>query len=162
MPHFNRINPCDLADYVIAKLPDISSLKLQKLLYYIESWHLAILEESLIDSEFEAWLHGPVIRSVFAKYKSKGYFLYDPIPNNQTVASDIVQKMESNLLPDQIELISDVLSEYGSKSDYHLECLTHSEKPWIEARKGVEPGEASTNKLSTETIKQFYKQRLDS
>jgi uncharacterized phage-associated protein len=60
-----------------------------------------------------------------------------------------------------VEMISDVLAEYGDKSPYHLECLTHSEKPWLEARRGVADGEASSNPICKETTKRFYQSRLN-
>jgi len=48
----------------------LSNLKLQKLLYYAQAWHLALYGISLFDEEFEAWIHGPVIvRNNINKHK---------------------------------------------------------------------------------------------
>lgn len=46
----------------------ISNLKLQKLVYYAQAWHLAIHGTPLFEEDFEAWVHGPVIPSLYQKY----------------------------------------------------------------------------------------------
>jgi hypothetical protein len=60
------------------------------------------------------------------------------------------------LNPQQIEMIGDVLKEYGDKSAYHLEYLSHSEPPWKEARRGYDPSERSEVPISKETMKRYY------
>lgn len=55
----------DVANYFLAKSdPEadvyITPLKLQKLTYYTKAWSLAIHNDPLFDSHFEAWVHGPV------------------------------------------------------------------------------------------------------
>ncbi len=46
-----------LAQYVAFKLGKCSHLKLQKLLYYIQGFHLARFDNPIIDEDFEAWVH---------------------------------------------------------------------------------------------------------
>lgn len=43
----------------------ISQMKLQKLLFYAHSWHLAIKNKPLFDEDFEAWPWGPVVRDIY-------------------------------------------------------------------------------------------------
>jgi uncharacterized phage-associated protein len=43
-----RVDPVDLAKYVIVKLGQTDHLKLQKLLYYIQSWHLVMFDKPLL------------------------------------------------------------------------------------------------------------------
>ena len=43
----------------------LSVLKLQKLLYYVEAWHVAFFNKMLFDDEFQAWVHGPVCVPIF-------------------------------------------------------------------------------------------------
>jgi uncharacterized phage-associated protein len=38
--------------------------------------------------------------------------------------------------------------------------LTHSEKPWQEAREGLQDSESSQNKISLKTMKSFYTEKL--
>lgn len=157
----NQISPDQLADYVLYKLGGTSHIKLQKLVYYIDAWHLATFGSPIVREEFEAWLHGPVLRSLFSRFRGEGYLMYDGI----TLSEDRRARVEAEIIPslaeDQIDLIEDVLGEYGSKPAYHLECLTHSEQPWIEARRGVPDGEASSNRISKEVTRRYYESRFE-
>jgi uncharacterized phage-associated protein len=154
------VDSAELAKYILAKVPDVKHLKLQKLLYYIEAWHLAIEDDSIIDDQFQAWVHGPVSEKIWHIYKAQST-LYNIIAVDRAALDTAVRKLDSTLTEEQKELISDVLEEYGSKTAYALECLTHAEEPWRAARKGVPDGEASSNIISKDAMKRFYRQRLD-
>ena len=151
-----KLTGIEVAPYVLSKIGRMSHLKLQKLLYYIDAWHLAFFEEPLFSEPFEAWLHGPVLRSVWNEYKGTSILNDDILPQDGYDPG----KFEEKMTPDQVEMISDVLAEYGDKNPYHLECLTHSEKPWLEARQGVPDGEASSNPICKDTTRRFYQARL--
>ena len=73
----------------------------------------------------------------------------------------IISKIESSLTKDQLELIADVLAEYGSKSGYHLECLTHSQRPWQEARGNLAADEKGSRSFSKKDMRDFYWKRLN-
>jgi uncharacterized phage-associated protein len=158
-----RVDSVDLAKFVLAKLGPMPHLKLQKLLYYIEAWHLVYFEgESIIDDSFKAWIHGPVTTKVWHEFKDTNQTLLNSISVPQD-GEAIVQKLSGlrgSLLPDQISLIEDVLNEYGGLTAYELEGLTHSEKPWIEARGETPPDEASSATISKRTMREFYHERL--
>lgn len=148
----NTVDSIELSKYVIRRMYEkgekISHLKLQKLLYYIEAWHLVYTDEPLICDEFEAWLHGPVIRKVWNFYKTYSVMFDDlPLPNQDNTI---------NLTEEQEQIIDDVLDEYGEKTGYYLECLTHVEVPWIEARKNGE-----NEIISKNTMKQYYSRLID-
>ena len=51
----------------------MSQLRLQKLLYYAQAWHLALTGRPLIDEDIQAWRHGPAVPSVYRRYKSYGW-----------------------------------------------------------------------------------------
>ena len=48
----------DAAAYILAEQDKMSTMKLQKLLYYCQAWHLVWEEEPLFDAEFQAWANG--------------------------------------------------------------------------------------------------------
>ena len=50
----------------------ISNLKLQKLLYYAQGFHLALNDSPLFAESIEAWTHGPVVPVVYQLYKHAG------------------------------------------------------------------------------------------
>lgn len=149
-----------LVPYILKVCGQISHIKLHKLLYYIESWHLVFIGVPLLDEEFEAWLHGPVVRRLFGKYRHAGIYAYEALPMVQREIDEGVAVIEGALTKEQLEIVTDVLKEYGQHSGYHLECLTHEEAPWKEARAGVEPGEASNQVIPKESMKRFYSSLL--
>ena len=42
----------------------MTNMKLQKMLYYQQGFHLAYFDTPLFDDEIEAWMYGPVVKSV--------------------------------------------------------------------------------------------------
>ena len=53
------------ATYTIEGAEDLmSNMKLQKMLYYQQGFHLAYFGTPLFDEEIEAWMYGPVVPSV--------------------------------------------------------------------------------------------------
>jgi uncharacterized phage-associated protein len=155
---FGTVSALQLSHYILTFVPS-SQFKLQKLVYYSEGWHLAYFERPLINEDFEAWVHGPAVRSLWDHFKGRGnYFTEWYIkPEDATM---IKQRFMRLLCPEQLELIEDVLKEYGDKSAYHLEALSHSEAPWREARNGYTPSERSESTISKETMKKYYQSIL--
>ncbi|TGN99702.1 hypothetical protein PN36_35010 [Candidatus Thiomargarita nelsonii] len=139
-------------------LPYLNHLKLQKLLYYIQSWHLVFRGQPLFEDYFEAWVHGPVARKVYAYIKTyvsaNRWSKLKPDP-------EMGDNVQDTLDPEQMEIIEDVLQEYGDKTSYHLECLTHREKPWLEARGRLSETESCTNCIDNKTMLKYYTSLLD-
>jgi len=159
MSDLAMIDSTYLAAYILAKVRDVKHLKLQKLLYYIQAWHLAFFEQPLIEDEFEAWVHGPVSMKVWMQYRDRSK-LYATIPVNQQECDEAVKVVASVLAKEQIELIADVLEEYGDKTAYYLECLTHSEEPWRHARGDLSDGDRSARVISMQSMQDFYQSRV--
>jgi len=155
-----KIDSIELAKLLLAKAGPMPHLKLQKLLYYVEAWHLAILGQSIIDDQFKAWVHGPVSTKVWHAFKDSKSPVFNKITIPAGAAKRVRIRMESILMPEQLSLIDDVCKEYGKLNAYELEALTHSEKPWADARKGVPPGDASSKVISKTTMAKFYRARL--
>jgi uncharacterized phage-associated protein len=123
---------------------EITNLKLQKLLYYAQAWYLVNTDEPLFDADFEAWVHGPVVPRVFRRFKE---YRWNPITEIVDPPRDIPLK----------GYVEEVLGTYGGLSATQLERLTHQEDPWKEARKGYARDESSTEVISKESIKLYYR-----
>lgn len=151
-----------LADYVLSTHGPMSHLKLQKLLYLIEGYHLAYFTESLINDEFQAWTHGPVSRKVYDSLKDKSRLYadvgYEPTPDSD---QDPIALIHSLLTQDQIDLINEVLDLYDKESGFELEALTHAQTPWINARKGLPLGAKCENVISKEDMRLYFSQFLN-
>jgi uncharacterized phage-associated protein len=139
----------EIADTIIASsrkrgIADLTNLKLQKLLYYSQAWHLALTDRILFSEDVEAWIHGPVVPRVFGLFKD---FRWNVIDCK-------VHSLEDDTV---IGHIDSVLEKYGEYGATQLERLTHSEAPWIYARRGLAPDEPSRNVISTDHMKNFYR-----
>ncbi|HEW98045.1 MAG TPA: DUF4065 domain-containing protein [Beggiatoa sp.] len=143
-----------IADWFLASIDreagdTISHLKLQKLMYYAQAWSLALNDSSLFDEYFEAWTHGPVLPSLWQRFKE---FDQDSIPLKAIIST-------TEFSTEDEKLLSDILNSYGDLSAKHLEELTHSETPWREAR-GNLPIEVRSNNIISQEIMQEYYRRL--
>lgn len=98
----------------------ISNLKLQKLLYYVQGFHLAVFGKPLFREDIEAWTYGPVVKEVYHEYKKYGNGAI-PQPEND---------FEHNLTEEQTGLIIEVFDVYGGLSALKLMNMTHEELPW--------------------------------
>lgn len=141
-----------IADYFIYVANEtgsyLSNLKLQKLVYYAQAWHLALHEVPLFDEDFEAWVHGPVIPSLYEKYRSFGWrpILTDvPTPN----FSESLQKF-----------LQEVTEVYFSCDAFELEQMTHQEKPWLTARGELSKDAPSRAIISKSSMRDYYKDRV--
>lgn len=148
-----------VADYVILSLNSDESfslinLKLQKLIYYIQAWSLGINGESMLKGKFEAWIHGPVCIELYERFKGTKS-LYSSIE-----ASDVLDKNAKDKLEDaDVEFIDYILENYAKYSGVQIEAITHSEAPWMDARKGYEPMERCHNEITEQKMKDFYGER---
>ena len=142
---------------------NINPLKLQKLLYYVQSWHIAKFEkETLYDALPEAWVNGPVYRQIYDLHKASFFrnanFKTDL---DEVTLSDALQQKQAELglEANQLELVNKVLEVYSKMSDERLVLMTHSELPWNEARQGLSPIDRSDRKLSVDTIYNYFNRK---
>jgi len=155
-----KVNSLFLSEYITEKIGSLSHLKLQKLLYYVEAYHLAYFDQSIIEDDFEAWVHGPVSRKLYNALKDYSV-LYNEVQyvkgSDEYTPKEIIHTM---ITKDQLVLVNDVIDSLGIHSATELENFTHSELPWIEARRGLSDADKSTRLISKETMKLYYKKEL--
>lgn len=134
----------DIANWFLAKEP-MTHKKLQKLSYYAMAWGFALTGDAIAQNgEFEAWVHGPVSPILYHKHKASGWNLIPQFEGATNIPDNI------------IELLEAVWTTYGDKGGNELEALSHSERPWIEARGTLANHENSSNKIDPGTMKAFY------
>ena len=135
----------DVANWFLAKAP-ITPKKLQKLCYYAQAWCFALKGYRLENTDYEAWVHGPVSPALWERFKGFGY---DPIVFRGNASTSFA--------PEDLQLLEDVWDTYGNQSGNALEALTHRELPWLEARNGYKPGERCSVIISPSSMASFYK-----
>ena len=129
--------------YFINELkPD--TLKLQKLLYFTQGISYCMNDAEFFEEEFEAWVHGPVIPSVYHQYKDYGY---NPI--------NIIYEI-GNIKENQKNVLEYVKNTYGKYDGKYLEKLTHKQTPWLYARQGLDPDERDDKRMPKEIISEYF------
>lgn len=133
-----------MADWDTANGGDnMTNLKLQKLLYYQQGYHLAKFDTPLFDEDVEAWVYGPVVPVAYDYYKQYGSQIL-PVEG------------EEMILPDEEEkLFAEVFEAYREFSAIGLMNMTHREKPWMMA----EPHNRGTV-ISQQSMKAYFKTQL--
>lgn len=128
----------------------ITNKKLQKLVYYAQAWSLVLNNKRLFNEPIEAWVHGPAVRSLYIQYKRFGF---------EPIREEIIPET-LNIAGKTKKLLNTVWKAYGRLDAGYLEMLAHSEKPWQEAREGLQGPEKSENKISLMTMKSYYSEKL--
>lgn len=133
----------EVARYFLAKVDlhagdNLSNLKLQKLLYYAQGFHLAMRGETLFEEKLFAWSHGPVVKAVYQRYKDYQWRAIDP-PRLFNFGG---------FAPETAEILEAVLQIYGQFSAKRLEDMAHEEQPWASTARHQE--------IARESLKSYF------
>jgi len=141
-----KITAQDIANYFLSQVDEdcgdgLSNLKLQKLLYYAQGFHLAIYGTPLFDEAIERWTHGPVVRDLYFKYKKH--------------ESDSIPRPEEypQLDEETKEFLDEIYSVFGQFSAWKLRNMTHEEPPW---RNTPQNGQ-----ISHEDMKRYFETQIE-
>ena len=133
----------NIVSYILKKHGPTTAMKLQKLVYYCQAWSLVWDEKPMFSVRIEAWVNGPVIPVLYVRHRGQFRIVEwrgDP----------------DNLTSEQKETVDAVISFYGPKTSQWLSDLTHREKPWRDARAGLEDGERGGNEISIASLHEYY------
>lgn len=141
----------DVANYFLAKCDpeagdEMSNLKVQKLVYYAQGFHLALNDEPLFPEVIYAWVHGPVVPELYHALKEHGQ---KHIPAPDEFDPDALFTAE------QRELLDEVYESYGQFSAWKLRDMTHAEAPWKDA-----DARGYSVSISHEALRTFFLTRL--
>ena len=130
-----------MADDDIANGGDnITNLKLQKLLYYQQGYHLAVFDTPLFNEAVEAWIYGPVVPVAYDYFQQFG-------ATSLPVNDDVI------VLEDREEsLFYRVFDAFRDFSAIGLMNKTHTEQPWL----SVKPHDRGSV-IPVETMKSYFK-----
>ena len=133
----------------------VSAMKLQKLVYFAHGWYLALTGDALIDEQVEAWSYGPVIPSIYHRFK---HFGSNPI---EGFASDIFHP--EAMFPEDQEIkrfLEKIWQVYGKLTAIQLSNMTHEpDTPWYKTR-GERAVPKSTD-INPDIIKEYFKEELE-
>lgn len=139
-------NAFDVAKYILNKKGEITAMKLQKLVYYSQAWHLVWKESPLFSERIEAWANGAVIRDLY--FAHKGMFTVD---ENSFAKGNI-----NHLSDDEKATIDKVLEFYGGYTAQQLSDINHQEAPWINARGKLPPMAPCEKEITKDEIFEYH------
>jgi uncharacterized phage-associated protein len=134
----------DVAAYILQQRGSMSAMKLQKLVYYSQAWHLVWEEQPLFEEPVQAWANGPVVRELYDEHRGK------------FTVSTWRKGDPSNLTEAERDSIDVVLEFYGPKSAVWLSEATHREDPWKDARGGLPPTVRSSKEITPAAMAEYY------
>jgi len=134
----------DVAAEILEQHGELTAMKLQKLVYYAQAWHLVWAEEPMFKNRIEAWKDGPVCPDLFKVHAS--HFKVSRIAGGN---SEKLSRREK-------KTIQKVLKYYGKRTAQWLSDLTHMEDPWMDARRDADPGERSNAEITHRAMHRYY------
>jgi len=136
----------EVIDYLLNQCEDITPLALQKALYYIQGFYFAFYKTFLFIEDMEAWIHGPVYRDIYFRYRD---YKFDPIHYHGEVDDTIFSATEKAVL-------ESVVKHVCCYSGKVLEKFTHSETPWMSARANLLNNEPSDRIITKSEIGKYF------
>jgi uncharacterized phage-associated protein len=137
-------NVFDVAQYILGRCGEMTAMKLQKLVYYAQAWHIAWTDDTLFDEKIEAWADGPVCPDLFKLHR------------REFRISKLSKGVAMRLTDRERKTIDKVIKVYGDKSPQWLSDLTHLEAPWRDAREGLSPRARSDAEITPRAMGRYY------
>lgn len=142
-------SPKQVADYILFLANNderpVTPMQILKLVYIAHGWQLGLHGRPLVNESIEAWQYGPVIPSLYHRYKRYGSHPIDEDPERPT-GFDAAE----------LSTIEQVWGGYGKRSGVSLSSLTHEPgSPWDITVKQSGLGSV----ISSDLIEDYY-QRL--
>lgn len=139
----------DVAAAILERTGPVSTMKLQKLVYYSQAWALAWRDEPLFLEPIEAWRDGPAVRRLFKKHRGSLWVGCKSFPEGSP------ERLPAWAGP----IIDFVSGYYGRMSAADLRGMTHNEEPWAQARRraDLEEGDLGSVEVQRDEMRDYYR-----
>jgi len=134
----------------------LSHMKLQKLVFFMHAWSLALAGGSVVAARPEAWTYGPVFDTLYHELKGFGS---RPVDGYLVQMNPLSGQREAQI-PHQADegfwrLLDQVWGRYSPLTALQLSELSHEPGgPWEQARKALKL------QLDDEVVRDFYRAKL--
>lgn len=133
-----------VSKYILEQTGSISTMTLEKLVYYCLVWSLVWYNQPIFSNKFQAWKRGPVCKELFDAHRGR-----------RVISAGMI-KSSHELSQDEKRIVDCILSVYGNEDGEFLSELTHNEKPWNITRGNI-PQDANCEKvIQNELIRESY------
>lgn len=113
----------DVAAYILKKHGTMTSMKLQKLVFYAQAWHIVWEDKPLFRTKIQCWGSGPVV-----------YTLYKALHGKFKVKASDIKGDPNKLNQSQKETVNEILRFYGDHTAQWLGDLIRLEGAWRQTR----------------------------
>lgn len=116
---------------------DMSPMKIQKLMFYLNGWHLAMHGTRAIDISFEPWRFGPVVPLIYDDLKCFGSSSVNRyISEHDPVSGEMKPYVVNSACEAFYEVLDIVWEKYIGINAINLSAMTHEPgSPWDQAIK---------------------------
>ena len=151
------LNGLDVAKYILCKVR-CTHLKLEKLVYLSFADYLCKHDKELYTDEIYAYKYGPVVKSVYERYRGQGYKEIEQ--DDEDIDATGLQEMPSRsriLFAEdgvsKIKSIDGTIAKYGGYTAKELVDITHKScTPWDKSGRGEEVDRIIDNEI----IKKYH------
>lgn len=121
-----EVDVSDVADFFIdlcaGREEPMTNLRLNKMMYFAQGWHMATYGTPLFNDEIQAWKNGPVVPTVYHQNKKNGKNGIKTLHNPDYL---------DNLTHEQTLFLLDVYNRYKDIPTKNLVSMTHDrDSPW--------------------------------
>ncbi len=148
-----------IVNYINGKGKNISNLKLQKLLYFVQGFYWLLKSKNCFEDDMEAWDFGPVVRDVYLEFKEYGSNSIPPIREIITSGDGLLsissEAYTDNVISEEDKLVIDkIVDIFIDISASSLVKITHDQAPW---QKYYRTGEKKV--IPKQEIRNFFQMR---
>jgi uncharacterized phage-associated protein len=136
----------DIAEYILQRCGPMTTMKLQKLVYYSQAWSLALRGSAVFEERVQAWAHGPVVWELFQAHR--GQFVVSSV-QGQAHRVDVHTRA----------MVDRVVAAYGSWTADQLSERTHQELPWVQARR-LPSARRGSPEITWAAMQDYYRSQL--
>jgi uncharacterized phage-associated protein len=129
----------DVARELRRRLPSAGIVKIQKLLYYCQGWHVTRNGDALFTEPVEAWVNGPVVAKHWADEKHER-----PQPERRALSDS------------QLATVEYVVERYGRYPGQTLIRMSHLEDPWRSVSESDSPDVSGTAEISLDALRAWF------
>lgn len=139
-----EVTIADVAHHILDRFGQMTTMKLQKLCYYTQAWHLASFKTPIFEADFAAWDNGPVSRELYDLHRGKYSVTSQEIPGHRELSESKKAFIES------------IVGAYSKFSGDELSSITHMEDPWKNAIEESKISGFSNVQITKANIRDFY------
>ena len=105
----------------IGEIRNLTPMKLQKLMFFAQSWHCKLYEKELFEGTFERWQYGHVLPEIYHEFKPFGSREISRLGTDIWGQERTIESSDSEVL----SFLDKIIQTYGEYDGSQLSWMTH-------------------------------------